>query len=276
MQSMESFTDERQRLTGLADAAGKLAAADGILLDWDGCTAIANQPHAAALAFIHAYRDRIAIVSNNTTHFPEEIAVILDQAGVTIPPRRIVLAGTEALKSASGAAARGTLVLSDGRMKAYAHRLGLALVQKNADLVVLLRDIRFSYRKLERAANALRAGARLIVANPDVTHPGPNGTIIPETGSLLAAIAACVDLSSIDVQVIGKPAPYLFHTACAALGIAPARAVMIGDNPATDIAGAQQLGLPAILVSPGTDLLLADLAEATRPHRLSQASRVHR
>jgi 4-nitrophenyl phosphatase len=140
------------------------------------------------------------------------------------------------------------LVLGDSRIKAYARHLGLPLAQDDADLVVLLRDIRFSYSRLERAANCLKAGARLIVANPDTSHPGRRGTLIPETGALYAALMACVEETSVETEVIGKPRPRLFERACDALGIAPKSAVMIGDNPETDIAGADALGMQSILI----------------------------
>jgi ribonucleotide monophosphatase NagD (HAD superfamily) len=34
---------------------------------------------------------------------------------------------------------------------------------------------------------------------------------------------------------------------------------MIGDNPVTDIAGAEKLGMTSILVSPGSEVCLRDL-----------------
>jgi predicted HAD superfamily phosphohydrolase YqeG len=34
---------------------------------------------------------------------------------------------------------------------------------------------------------------------------------------------------------------------------------MIGDNPATDIAGAERLGMASILVEPGSEVCLSDL-----------------
>ena len=86
----------------------------------------------------------------------------------------------------------------------------------------------------------------MIVANPDLTHPGEHGPVI-ETGALLALLKACVPRPNI--TLVGKPSAYLFH---AALGsVLPAGAVMIGDNMETDIAGARALGIRAIHVSPG-------------------------
>jgi 4-nitrophenyl phosphatase len=125
--------------------------------------------------------------------------------------------------------------------------------------MVLLRDTRFSYARLLLGVNALLDGGRLIVSNPDVTHPGVAGRVVPETGALLAAIQACIPVGALHMEVIGKPNAHLFQTACAALSIVPSQAIMIGDNPATDIIGAQQFNMAAVLVSPGSKMSLADL-----------------
>jgi 4-nitrophenyl phosphatase len=51
------------------------------------------------------------------------------------------------------------------------------------------------------------------------------------------------------MDIVGKPSPHLFQLGCKALGMAPEEVVMLGDNPMTDIAGAQALGMQAILTS---------------------------
>jgi 4-nitrophenyl phosphatase len=137
----------------------------------------------------------------------------------------------------------------------------LRLVREDADLVVLLRDTRISYARLENAANSLNQGARLLVANPDLTHPGPQGRLMPETGALLAALAACLHPQKLVMEVIGKPSPRLFQRAIEALDAAPRRTVMIGDNPATDIAGAAALGLQGVLIGPASNLDFRDLLD---------------
>lgn len=241
------------------DAVQTLAEAAAILLDWDGCASVANRPFAATMAFLEHYGDRVAIVSNNSTLLPGDIVEVLARSGIAFPADRVILAGCEAIAAAARDPGARTLVLGPPRMRALAGRMGLTLSQKAADQVVLLRDTRFSYARLDRAADALRLGARLIVANPDKTHPGPNGAVVPETGALLAALGACVDLAALDVEIIGKPSARLFDRACAALGVRVEAAVMIGDNPLTDIVGAAAVGMRSILVEPGVRLGLGDL-----------------
>jgi 4-nitrophenyl phosphatase len=201
------------------DASEVVARAQGILLDWDGCLAFNDRPLPAALRFLHEHWSHVAIVSNNSTRLPQDFAEILARYGVKMPPRHIILAGAEAVLRAKELQASRVMVIGDNRMKAYARSQGLNLVREDADLVVLMRDPRFTYSKLERAVHCLRAGARLIVSNPDLTHPGQKGRVVPETGALLGAVTACLGAAPEDMEVIGKPSPRLFIKALRALGI---------------------------------------------------------
>lgn len=240
------------------DARALVEDSAGILLDWDGCVALDDVPHMAGLSFLRRYADRIAIVSNNSTLWPSDIQQVLALRGIQMPVERIVLAGHQAVLKAARLGL-ATTVLGDLHMRALARQLGVHQVRKNPQVLVLLRDTRFSYARLLLAVNAMASGARLIVANPDLTHPGPHGRIVPETGALLAALDACVPLIRESVDVVGKPHPELFHIASAALGLEATQALMIGDNPATDIDGGRRMSMQTVLVSPGSALSLADL-----------------
>lgn len=227
-----------------------VAKARGILLDWDGCVAIGNRILPEARRFIVQARDRIAILSNNSTHLPEDIAAMLEREGISLPIERIIMAGSEAVLWAHAQPHARTMLFASPRIKAYARSLGLELVREAPDMVLLMRDTRFTYSKLERAVHAVQEGARLVAANADRTHPGPRNQLVPETGALLAAITSCV--ADLPVTTIGKPGPLMFEKACAALDIRTEDAIMIGDNPETDGAGARALGIWPILVgSPG-------------------------
>jgi 4-nitrophenyl phosphatase len=231
----------------------------GVLFDWDGCVALGGRITPAAASLLRRCHSFSAIVSNNTTHDREAFAAMLRRVQVDLPLDRIVLAGVETLRWAAKEDAP-TLLIGSRAMRREARRLEIRLVNQRPARVLLLRDTGFSYATLQRVVDAIGAGAQLIVANRDRTHPGAGGRIVPETGALLAAITACVGEGAVNVE-IGKPAPALYRRACAALGIAPNDAVMIGDNPDTDIAGARQLGMGSILVGPLGTTSIERLAE---------------
>jgi HAD superfamily hydrolase (TIGR01549 family) len=66
-----------------------------------------------------------------------------------------------------------------------------------------------------------------------------------EVFGLLAHFADC-RLSSADMGYL-KPHPSIFEAALECLGVAVQEAVFVGDNPEADIAGAQSIGMRAIL-----------------------------
>lgn len=237
-----------------------LARAKGILLDWDGCVAIENRIVPIAIDLIANHLEKIAIVSNNSSNVPSEFADILNQYGLVIEPERIILAGVEALNLIAQQEDARVFLLSSLIIEKYAQDLGIVLDDQNPNIVLLMRDCGFSYNKLALAANALKAGARLVVANADLSHPGSNKRIVPETGALLAALLACSGNPDMEWQLVGKPGTILFAKACAALGVAANDAVMIGDNPLTDEKGAKLAGIPSILIGEHAGLSLADLA----------------
>ena len=220
-----------------------------IFLDWDGCVMIGNRLIPAARTLLERHADRIVILSNNSTHLAADFSRTLQRADIALPPERIILAGVEAVRLAGEAKGARTLLLGSARLEGYARQTGLTLVRDAPDQILLTRDTRFTYAKLCRSIDALRGGAELIVANGDLTHPGPDGRIVPETGALLAALRACVPDTAL--RLVGKPGPSLFARACEVAGVPPHEAIMIGDNPATDGLGAIDYGIFPILIGPG-------------------------
>ena len=157
------------------EARALVASAAGILLDWDGCVALRDVPHTAGLAFLRRYADKIAIVSNNSTLWPSDIQRILTLRGIQMPVGRIVLAGHQAvLKAAQLGLA--TTVLGDLHMRALARELGVQQVARNPQVLVLLRDTRFSYARLMLGVNALASGTNSYAGGVNANASGGNST----------------------------------------------------------------------------------------------------
>ncbi|UWU19478.1 HAD hydrolase-like protein (plasmid) [Rhizobium sullae] len=217
------------------------------LIDLDG-TLINGQGLLPGAKELLARFDHFALVSNDSEHTPVHLANRLCGLGLSISPEHILLAGAAALESIAKERPDARVMLVGSTMLSqYGQDLGLHFVGHDPEIVLLARDRNFTYAKLAAASNAVRSGAELIVANPDVTHPGQDGDVVPETGALLAAVLACA--GDVPYRVIGKPEPYLFERALNRLGIRPADAVMIGDNLLTDGVGAERLGIEYIDVN---------------------------
>lgn len=241
--------------------SGHVRAARHLFVDWDGCLVRGDEPLPGAVAFMRRFGEKVVIVSNNSSDTPGDLSARLAREGVSFPSERILLAGDQALHYVRSTYGEGPIFLAAAeRMHEHARTLGIRHDAERARAVVLLRDTSFSYETLTRAVNGLAAGLPLVVANTDRVHPGAGGTLIPETGALLAAIERCLDLSGKELVVIGKPGRALFELALQRTGAAPAEVVMLGDNPDTDVEGARRLGLGHVLVGGNGGLTLAALA----------------
>lgn len=241
--------------------------ADGYLVDLDGTLVSGGCLLPGATELLDLLGERFVIVSNDSEHTPLQLARHFQRSNLPIPADRILLAGTSALDAiARDEPGARVMILGSRALHIYARGLGLVTGSPDVDLVLVARDRAFSFRRLHAAVNAVRLGARLYLACPDRTHPGPDGALVPEAGALIAAILACV--GDVPYRTIGKPEPAMFEQGCARLGIDARKAVMIGDNPLTDAAGARRVGMRFLQVTPNDPLsLLRRHAPCTIPHR---------
>jgi HAD superfamily hydrolase (TIGR01450 family) len=236
--------------------------ARGYLIDLDGTLMSGRHLLPGARELLTRLSGRFVIVSNDSEHTQLQLTSRFADLGIEVPADRIILAGTCALETIAKTHPRArVMILGSTPLRAYARRLKLDVDKPNCDVVLVARDRRFSYGKLAAAAEAMAQGAKLYVACPDTTHPGPHGQPVPEAGALAAALLACS--GPVPHIVIGKPQPALFRLGCERLGIEPKEGVMIGDNPLTDGAGASALGMTFWQAMPGgLEQAVSELAPA--------------
>lgn len=251
------------------EAARLVTTADAVLFDWDGCLAVNSALLPGAREILSALSDRSYILSNNSTDHPRDLLALLSYFGIDLPVDNVLLAGHQTLlREAARHARRAINIVAAPQMVALAAELGLMPVHftdqdvGEVETLVIMRDTSFTFTKLTAAVNAARACKRIVVSNPDLTHPGGDDSVHPETGALLAAIQSCLGNRSPEIEVIGKPNSFLFMAALGKAGVAPGDAVMIGDNPATDGVGARACGMPFVQVHPEAPLTMAELADA--------------
>ena len=230
-----------------AEARAVLRAARGILFDLDGTLIRTDEVIEGAREVLAACGPRAMILSNNSSDTAEGLSRRLARAGLDVAPERIVLAGIEAVRAVAALRPGGrAMVIGTAALVTEARAAGLDVTDERPDVVLVARTPAFDYAALARAANAVRAGAEFVVANPDTSHPGADGRLVPETGALAAAIAAAAGRAP--SRVFGKPEPDLFRAALDRLGLSAGEVVMVGDNPDTDGTGALRLGIPHILI----------------------------
>jgi glycerol 3-phosphatase-2 len=258
-------------------------AGDAWVLDLDGVVWLSGEPIPGAgdaVGLLRAAGARVFFASNNSSPTVGDLRKRLRAAGIRAEADEI-LTSAQAAASMLQAGATALVVGDEGVMEALAARgVDARLAADGAgdpgarvDAVVVGYTERFDYEVLRRAADAVRAGARLIGTNEDATLPTPEGPL-PGAGAILAAV---VTASGAAPEVAGKPHEPLANLV---VGRAGPVAAVVGDRPSTDGALARRLRAPFALVLSGVtakaagdldpvpdfvgDDLLAVALEATR------------
>lgn len=242
-----------------------------LLVDLDGVVYRGADPVpgvAAVLAERAAAGDRIVYVTNNSMHHRSDYVVRLTAMGAPVSAETVVSSSRAAALYIVGSEPRIRRVLALGAsgLERELRDVGLAVVTAGEvattmthdgtdgvtaagapDAVVVGLDPALTYLRLAAAADCIRAGARFIATNRDPVYPTERG-LRPGAGSVVAALEATTGVRPL---TIGKPEPHLFAIALDAVGGTPAEAIVIGDGPATDIAGARAIGARSILMLTG-------------------------
>lgn len=225
----------------------------GYCFDLDGCLYRGTEAVPGAQDLLEHLRNlnkKVSFISNNSNQSAPEVVHRLQTMGIAAHPDEVWVptdAVGEFLMESFGLVS--VYALGSEAVVAALVTSGLTVVDPKAprcDIVLVARDLGFSFEKLQAASRFVQGGARLVAANPDSYHPGAGGLRVPETGALVAAI---VEVTGQPALTLGKPGPYLFQRALEQMNLDPSAVVMVGDNLDTDIAGAQNLGLDSVWIN---------------------------
>ncbi len=221
---------------------------DVFLLDLDGVVYLGDQPLPRAVDTLARLRDTgktIRFLTNDPRPSRERVAERL--AGMDIEARveEVVTSGWATAEYLRHNGVRSAYVVGSPELGRELRRAGVAVVEEgDPEAVVVGCDERVCYGHVRRAAGFIARGARFVATNADGSFPTPSGPW-PATGAIVQAVRATAGKYPV---VVGKPYPAMF--AAAQEGLDPTlRPVMIGDSPATDVLGAHQLGMHAVLIS---------------------------
>ena len=223
-----------------------LDAFDAFMLDLDGVVYVGGQALPGASAAIAELRRRgkvVRFLTNDPRPTRAELAARLTALGVPARPEDLITAGWATAAWLRREGLGSAHALGGPGLASELAAAGVALVEHSPDAVVAGCDERVDYAGLHEAAGHILAGARFVATNPDPWFPGEDGRR-PATGAIVAALRAVTGIAPV---VVGKPEPPMFEAALQGLP-ARARAVVVGDSPDTDVAGAHRAGLQAVLV----------------------------
>jgi HAD superfamily hydrolase (TIGR01450 family) len=220
-----------------------------ICCDLDGVVWRGEAPIDGADRGVKQLRDagfRVAFMTNNSSGRVADYVDKLARYGIVAEPADVLTSAQAAAAMLAETLAPGAKVhtlAGPGVTEALTDR-GFELVDDRAAAVVVGFSREFDFDRLARAADIVRAGARLVATNLDPTYPAAHG-LLPGAGSLVAAVSAA---SGATPEVAGKPAAATVALVRARLG---ENGVVVGDRPSTDGALAGALAWPFALVLSG-------------------------
>ena len=229
---------------------------DAFLFDLDGTVYVGEEllPHAReSLLRLRSSGKTIRFLTNDPRPTRAEVVRRLARMGIETEQREVFTSGWATARHLRESGIGSTYVVGSSGLVSEICHAGVEVIESGQpEAVVVGGDEGTCYPHLLRATRFILGGARFIATNADGSYPAPEGPI-PGAGAIVAAIEAA---SGKEPNVIvGKPNPHFFKLAIKSLDTNSKQVVMVGDNPATDISGAFEVGIAGILVEEAPPLL---------------------
>ena len=233
---------------------------DAFILDGYGVVNVGAEPVPGIVDAVGALRGagRAVMVLTNGAGRPVRWAARrYADWGVGIP-ERLVVSSRDSLETELAARPRpglwGVMAKPDSELETLPVETALLgdddALYGEADGFILLRSGAWTVERHRRMAGSLRSAPRpVLVANPDVSAPYPDGSFSAEPGYWALRIET---ETGVRCERFGKPFAGAFDLALARLGAAGLRrdrVAMVGDGLYTDILGGLAAGLGTVLVT---------------------------
>jgi 5'-nucleotidase len=251
----------------LAEARGFVLDIDGTLVHRSGDEVYVQPGAVEVLERIRSSGRRFVLFTNGSHETPASFAAGLRAAGLPVGDGD-VLTPLCSVQYYLRRRCPGAPVLLFGGETAHEYllRAGVPLVDDEAaGAVFVAHSDTVDFPRLERAARAVIAGARLLTASYQPAYAGANGPILSRGAMTAAAIAKA---SSTRPTVVGKPSRAALQAIADRLGTPPDEIAVIGDDLHMDIALGRLGGAHTILVATGISGRpdLERIPERRRPH----------
>jgi len=221
------------------------------LIDLDGTIYSGSRLIAYAKKFIDHLNSagaRYAFATNCSLRNPDKIVEKLRGLGLDVASDCVISSGQAAVDYIlEKHRNRRVFLIGSEDLRCLCVSHGIAVVKRDADVVLVGFDPKFSYEKLKMAVRCINSGAEYIVTNGDSTIPGGDG-VIPHTGAIAASITASTGKEPL---CIGKPAGFFLDIAMRKFQCSRDDIAVIGDRIDTDILFALNNRVKGFLVLSG-------------------------
>jgi len=223
----------------------------GFLIDLDGVLYIGENAIDGAQEAIDLLKEkkfRFRFVSNTTRKCRKTIAERLTRLGFDIPESSLFTPPLAAIAYMNAAGKHRCMLVTTGDVhKDFEHTCDLDGGAATDYVVIGDAGDTITYEKMNEAFRALNTGAEIIALEKDRYWMTPDGLML-SAGPFVAALEFATGKTA---MVVGKPSKAFFEMALKDMDVRTEKAVMIGDDILTDIAGARSIGVKAVLVRTG-------------------------
>jgi HAD superfamily hydrolase (TIGR01458 family) len=233
----------------------------GILFDIGGVLYVANEPIPGAREIIQELREnyQMRFLTNTTRKPPAKVYQKLKSLGFDIKESELFTALGAAKKVVEKADAKALTILTDEAEEFFGQLCGFDT--KSKFVVVGDAGENFNYERLNSAFRALINGATLIAAAKNRYFKDSDGELSMDAGGFVEALEYA---SGVKAKVIGKPSKEFFELAVESMNLNPEEVLMVGDDIESDILGAQNANIKAVLVKSGK-FRESDLKKGIKP-----------
>ncbi|MFA8439762.1 HAD-IIA family hydrolase [Pueribacillus sp. YX66] len=223
---------------------------DLFLFDLDGVVYVGPKPLPGAVESLNRLRRKrkhMRFLTNDPCATRESACVRLHKLGIDVHIDEMITSSYATAQYLRVKGIRTVYVLSDEHLKKECTEVGMIINDYGCpDAVVVGWDSNITLREIQKAAQFIIKGASFIATSPDLTFPTKEGPALA-TGAVVEMLKAA---TGVHPDIVGKPHSAMFQAALQAFPeMKKEQVVMIGDNPLTDILGAHQFGITAILIS---------------------------
>lgn len=226
-----------------------LAGTDAVLLDLDGVLYVEGEPIDGAREAVDRLRDagkELRFVTNTTAHSRASTLAKLHDFGIELDEAELVTPAALARRHCEQAGHAVVALIMNDEVKADFE--GLTEAEDDVDAVIM-GDLgeQFGFTILNRAFRLVMAGAELVALQKNRFWLTEDGLSL-DAGPFVAAVEYA---SGTEAYVVGKPSAAFFDLVLGDLGADRDSVAMVGDDVETDIGGALEAGIAAILVRTG-------------------------
>lgn len=239
------------------------------LIDLDGTIYAGTQRYPKAKRFVErlqAAQIPFKFVTNNTTKLPVDVvANLADNHDIHVTTDNVYTAGLATAdfldKRAGRSGKRTVYVVGEIGLRQALTAKGFTVDEDHPEYVVVGLDSDVTYEKFAKAILAIRSGSTFIGTNSDSNIPKARG-LMPGAGALVDLVRYATQTAPI---FVGKPEPIILENSLRQMGVAPADAIMVGDNYQTDILAGIHAGTDTLLTYTGVSTPAQVAQQAIQP-----------